>query len=155
MNPASNGLSCLAPVASKAGDSLRNGDILASTGHIVMIESVGSDPFGIERLQKVSDCRTENISHKNFDFAMLHSSPTKGGVGINRSKAADYLDESSAMRSALVDYAIAACKAKFGQPSTVKPSTARLVRHKMTAECMDKPVPLEGESCVQRCVSRL
>lgn len=155
MDPANNGLSCLAPVASKRGSSLADGDILASTGHIVMIDRVGTDPFGLSRFRSAADCRADNISYKNFDFDILHSAPIKNGIGINRSRASYYLGETSGMRSAMIEYAVAACKAEFGQSSTVKPSSARLVRHKMTAECKDKQVPLERESCVRSCVASL
>ena len=92
-----------------------------------------------------------NIAFKNFDFDVLQSSPVKGGIGLDRMRASDYLPGSSSMGAAMVSYAIAACKARFGSSSTVKPSAARLVRHKLTAECMDRPVKLERESCVKSC----
>lgn len=151
MEPASNGLSCLAPVASEKSGSLKDGDILASTGHVIMIDRVGDDPFGVNRLKSVSDCVTANVSYKNFDFDVLQSSPVKGGIGLDRMRASDYLAESSSMRAAMIQYAVAACKARLGSPSTVKPTEARLVRHKLTAECKDTPVKLERESCVATC----
>lgn len=152
MNPESNGLGCMSHVKfSSSGQALKNGDILASTGHVVMIDAVPADPFGVFRIQKSSDCVTANISHRNFDFDVLQSSPSKGGVGINRMRAADYLDESSSMREALVQYAVAACKSRFGVMTSSLPSAARLVRHKETPECKDTAVKLERESCVASC----
>lgn len=152
MNPESNGLSCMSHVKfTSSSQSLRNGDILASTGHVVMIDSVSADPFGVIRIQKSSDCVAANISHRNFDFDVLQSSPSKGSVGINRMRAADYLDESGSMREALVQYGIAACKARFGIATSSLPSAARLVRHKQTSECKDTAVKLERESCVASC----
>lgn len=152
MEPASNGLSCLAPVVSDKTGPIKDGDILASTGHVVMIDRVGADPFGINRLKSASDCVSANVSYKNFDFDVLQSSPVKGGIGIDRMRASDYLAESSSMRAALVQYGVAACKARFGSALTVKPTEARLVRHKLTAECKDTPVRLERESCVASCL---
>lgn len=149
MEPGSNGLSCLAPVSSVKDDALRDGDILASSGHIVMVDRVGRDPFGVARLRSLSDCVTANVSVRNFDFDVLQSSPVKNGIGIDRIRASDYF--SGSMEAALLAYGVAACKAQFGRPSTVKPADARLVRHKMTPECLDRPVKLEHESCVQSC----
>lgn len=151
MDPAANGLSCLAPVPSVKDDSLRDGDILASSGHVVMVDRVGEDPFGIAGLKSASECVTSKISVSRFDFDILQSSPVKEGIGIDRMRASAYLPGSSSMKDAMVSYAVAACKAKFGSPSTVKPSAARLVRHKLTAECMDRPVALARESCVRAC----
>lgn len=152
MNPASNGLSCMAPVSSTKSGTLQDGDILASTGHIVMIDQVGEDPFGTARLKGISECKSSNISYKNFDFDVLQSAPVKGGVGIDRMRASVYLAESSSMAEALVEYAVADCKARFGSASTVKPAPARLVRHKQTAECKDTPVRMAHESCVASCL---
>lgn len=155
MDPVPNGLSCLAPVTSTPTNGIANGDILASTGHVVMIDRVGTDPFGIARLRSAADCTSANVSHRNFDFDILHSAPIKNGVGLNRSRASYYLSESSGMRNALIEYGVAACKARFGQPSTIKPASARLVRHKMTPDCMDTPIRMERESCVRTCVASL
>lgn len=154
MDPANNGLKCFAPVPSKKDDSLRPGDILASKGHIVMVASVGSDPFGIAKTMSMSDCSAARLSFRNFDFEIMQSSPIKGGIGINRIQMADYLEDNGAdMKAGLIDYAVAACKAKFGAPGTVKPTTARLVRHSLTADCKDTAVPLEKESCVSSCLA--
>lgn len=151
MNPADNGLSCLAPVPSTKDKPLADGDILASTGHVVVIDRVGSDPFGVNRLSSASQCTAANISYRNFDFDVLQSSPVKGGIGLDRMRASAYFGESASMQAALVQYAVAACKARFGAPSTIKPAQGRLVRHKLTSECLDRVVPLARESCVQSC----
>lgn len=151
MNPKSNGLTCLAPVPAQKSDSLRNGDILASTGHIIMVDNVGKDPFGVAGIKSASGCVAANMSASKFDFDILQSAPIKGGIGINRVRAATYLSEGGAMQTAMLQYALAACKANFGAASTPLPSSARLVRHKLTADCMDKPVALANASCVATC----
>lgn len=151
MNPKSNGLTCLAPVPSQKSDSLRSGDILASTGHIIMVDNVGKDPFGVAGIKSASGCVAANMSTSKFDFDILQSAPIKGGIGINRVRAATYLGEGGSMQTAMLQYALAACKANFGTASTPLPTSARLVRHKLTSDCMDKPVALAGESCVATC----
>lgn len=151
MEPKRNGLSCLSPVPSVKDGSLRDGDILASSGHIIMVDSVGSDPFGIAGIKSLSGCISANMSASRFNFDVMHSAPIKGAIGINRIRASAYLGDSGSMRTAMLQYAVAACKANFGVPSTPLPSTARLVRHKLTPECMDRPVQLANASCVATC----
>lgn len=152
MDPVNNGLTCLSAVSSTRDSALLDGDILASSGHVVMITDVGSDPFGLSAIQKISDCTSAQMNYQRFDFSVLQSSPYKGGIGIDRAKASDYLSESTSMRSALLEYAVAACKAKFGSTSTIKPASARLVRHKLSSDCRDTAVAIEGSSCVQSCL---
>ncbi len=151
MDPKANGLTCLAPVPSRKSDSLRDGDILASAGHIIMIDSVGADPFGIAGIKSASGCIALNMSTSKFNFDIIQSAPIKGGIGINRIRASDYLAAPGSMRTAMLQYAAAACKANFEAASTPLPSTARLVRHNLTPECLDRPVALAGASCVATC----
>lgn len=150
MNPSSNGLTCLtAPKMDASG--LKSGDILAINGHVVILDVTGSDPFGLARAKSVSDCTSSKLTSSGFAFDVLQSSPVKGGIGIDRMRAPDYLADSSTMRSALVSYAVSACKVKFGQPADAIPSNGHIVRHKGTADCFDTPVPLARESCVTSC----
>lgn len=155
MNPTKNGLDCLEPVRTTPTTSLLEGDLLASTGHVVMIGHLGRDPWGIAGVDSIADCTTATISTSRFDFEVLQSAPVKGRVGIDRMRAADYLEESPTMKAALQTYAVAACKAKFGLSGIVSPSKARLVRHTGTDECIANEIPLERESCVRSCVEQL
>ena len=154
MNPASNGLSCLAPVTFTAGKNIQSGDILAVNGHVVILDVTGSDPFGLARASSVSQCTSSVLTHSGFDFDVLQSSPIKGGTGLDRMRAKDYLGSSSKMLSTMSGYAISACKVKFGQAPGSAPSSGRVVRHKRTPECLDKPVPIARESCVQSCYAK-
>jgi hypothetical protein len=149
-SPAKNGLSCFAPVASTSSAQLRAGDVIANTGHVVMVDRVGNDPFGIAGARNESDCA--NVTSKNFDFTIVQSSPSKGGIGLNRYRAADYL--SGSMRSGMEAYAKSFCRVRLGlaSPTTLaSPSYAVVIRHTGTPSCVDQRIALEGESCMRSC----
>ena len=116
-----------------------------------MVDTVGADPFGVAGIKSLSGCISANVSASRFDFDVIQSAPIKGAIGINRIRASAYLSEPGSMRTAMLQYAVAACKANFGVTSTPLPTTARLVRHKLTDECLDRPVALAGASCVSTC----
>ncbi len=157
MRPSTGGLTCFDYVRFKDADSLRPGDVAASSGHVVIIDTVGKDPFGIAHIEKEADCKTSNISTRRFNFTVLQSAPVKEGIGINRIRAADYLsgpDVSIAVP--FVEFALAACQAKTkGTTTTGKVNKGGLVRHLGTAECRASEVKLVHQECVQSCESNL
>jgi hypothetical protein len=149
-SPAKNGLSCFAPVASTPTAELRAGDVISNTGHVVMVDRVGADPFGIAGARNATDC--SNVSSKKFDFTIVQSSPSKGGIGLNRYRAADYF--SGSMRTGMEAYAKSFCRVRLGlaSPTTLAvPSQAVVIRHTGTPSCVDRRIALEGESCMQSC----
>jgi hypothetical protein len=150
IDPQLSGWKCFDRVAMLPQQSLQEGDILAVAGHVVMVDKVGSDPFGLGKINNIVNCST--ISFKDFDFTVLQSSPSKGSIGINRYVAKDYLAESDKMRVGFETYAKAACQAHFGGVAiSVSDNTVGLIRHKQTAECIDKKVELAGQSCIENC----
>lgn len=150
INPQSSGWKCFDRVSMDAQGNLSEGDILAVEGHVVMVDRVGQDPFGLAKIDKPSSCA--QISYKDFDFTVIQSSPSKGSIGINRYAARDYLSESDKMRVAFEKYGRAACQAHFsGKAVAVTDTTFGLIRHKQTPECVSKRVELAGQSCVNSC----
>jgi cell wall-associated NlpC family hydrolase len=151
MNPQTTGLTCFNHATFQGASSLRPGDILASSGHVLLIDSVGNDPFGISRFTRESDCRSENISVARFDFTLLQSAPIKGGIGIDRIRAADYLTSGS-MRTGMIQHAVNACLARTRNSSiTTRSSSAELVRHSGTSDCQDRIMKLVREECLASC----
>jgi hypothetical protein len=150
MNPGNNGFSCLAKAAFGKNLDLKAGDIVATDDHIVLVEKIGRDPLAI---RKYANC--ENITYKDFDFTITQSSPEQNAIGINRYIASEYLAQkstNSSMFSGFRDYAIAACKAyQAGKDTFISSSKMSIVRHKMTADCLQNEIPLEGESCIDSC----
>jgi hypothetical protein len=147
-----SGWKCYDTVKVTGREFIRSGDILSILGHVVMIDSVGSDPFGLQRITQVSQCA--QMDFRNFDFNVIQSSPDKGSVGINRFKARDYLAGSAGMRAAAVAYAKRACESKFdGKVKTPKTTSFNIIRHKGTAECLAPQIRLVNEACIQTCRS--
>lgn len=149
--PRRNGLDCFDFASFEGTQSLRPGDVLGSNGHVIMIEDVGTDPFGIGGLAE-SECKRENMSVSRFSFTILQSAPVKGGLGIVRMRGADYLAAGGAMLEAMLDRAVEACIAKTRDTKIVTvATTAGLVRHLGTAQCKGSPIALAKQDCLKRC----
>ncbi len=133
-------------------DSVINkGDVISVKGHTVLVDEIGTDPFGLGLIVTRADCA--KIVSNNFDFTILQSSPSKGAVGINRYVIKDYLnDGADTMRKGLIKYAKAACEARF-DAKQLRPvySDISIVRHKGTPECVGRALTIKNESCVSTC----
>ncbi|HVK62684.1 MAG TPA: hypothetical protein VM432_14090, partial [Bdellovibrionales bacterium] len=150
-NPEGNGLTCLQHASFETTSSLKPGDIVAKSGHVFLIESVGADPFGIKGFTSVDQCKLSNMSISRFDFTILQSSSSKNGIGIHRAKASAYLQGNS-MGTGLLSHAVNACKARFGSSTVVsKVSGLSVVRHSGSSDCRDTSIKIERESCVSSC----
>lgn len=153
--PEKNGLTCLEHVKFKRDDTLKAGDIISIRGHVIMVEDVGPDPFGINKIDSESACKLSNISVKNFQFTLFQSSPSKGSIGINRMPANHYLTDSGTMGAGLREHAVNACKARFSSGTIAsKSSKTSIVRHKGTPECRDTALSLVKEDCLGSCAPR-
>ena len=157
-NAKKNGLTCFEDVLAappKIDETyLAPGDIIASTGHVVMVDEIGKDPLGLHRASTLADCNDTKLNSSGFDFIVTHSSPWKGGVGINRAQARAYLEDSSAMKKGLTAFAIAQCKKLFDpkSPSTWSHTDINIVRHNGTPECLSpKRIRFNHESCIASC----
>lgn len=153
-DPRANGLTCFERASFSGNSNLRTGDVLASRGHVIMIESVGADPFGIAHLSREADCRPEKISVSAFDFTVVQSAPVKGGLGIDRYRAADYLPLEKDMAKAMIAHAVQACLAKTKHTRVItRARDASLVRHNGARGCFDSPVHLKHQECVASCAA--
>jgi hypothetical protein len=150
--PQSNHLGCLQKIAVSKDHTIQPGDVAAISGHVFMIDSIGADPFGLNKLKSSADCSTSKITSENFDFVIAQSSPSKGGTGINHYVAKDYLrTESSTFRTGFIRYAIAACRDKFGLAANLSSPDMSIIRAKKTAECLETPLQLNKQDCVDSC----
>lgn len=151
--PQQNGLTCLDHATFRGRSSLLAGDIIAIAGHVIMVADIGNDPFGIDGIDSVAKCTLGNMSISRFNFTIFQSSPSKGGIGVNRMKAREYLTSGSTMGRGMLAHAVNACKAKFQSAAIVsKSSSASVVRHLGTSECTDPvPVKLTQEECLSSC----
>jgi hypothetical protein len=152
IEPTRSGYTCMEKIAVSANDTLKAGDVVAVHGHIVIIDTVGSDPFGIKDVKTAASCSALNV--KDLDFVVAQSNPSKAGLGINRFEAKEYArsGEGGKMKDAFMAYAKAACLAKFsGKVVTPSVGTSSIVRHKLTPECMGTRIALSQQACVQSC----
>ncbi|MNK08042.1 hypothetical protein D3C87_259660 [compost metagenome] len=154
VEPQKNGLTCLNKISVTTSSTIKPGDIVAVYGHVLMVDKVGSDPFGIASARTESDC--SKITSKGFDFVVSQSSNSKNGIGINYFEARDYLPTSEKMKAGLEKYAYYACLSKVnGKTYTPNVGTLSVVRHKGTPDCVATRVKLSRESCIQSCGSFL
>lgn len=150
LEPQKNGMGCLAKITLTPKSDLTAGDIIAVPGHVLMVDSVGSDPFGIHGVKSADDC--SKLAARNFNFIVIQSSPSKNAVGMNRYQARDYLYETDKVRAGLEKYAYYACLAKINNKSyTPSLGTLSVIRHKMTPTCLGTRIKLTQESCVEGC----
>ncbi|PIS10635.1 MAG: hypothetical protein COT73_08150 [Bdellovibrio sp. CG10_big_fil_rev_8_21_14_0_10_47_8] len=151
LDPENNGMSCLRKVEMGVSGTLKPGDIAAVPGHVFMIDQVGLDPLGINSVQKEKDC--DHLTSDQFDFVIAQSSPTKGGIGINRSAAKDYLPESLKMKVGFETTARELCHAKWQNKDLfLRVDNFQISRHQMSGACLaSKPIALVGEGCVSSC----
>ncbi|UOF01960.1 NlpC/P60 family protein [Bdellovibrio reynosensis] len=152
VEPQQNGLTCLNKISVTAANTMKAGDIVAVYGHVVLIDKVGADPFGINKITRESDC--SKLTSADFDFVVAQSSPSKGAIGLNYFDARNYLPTSSKMKTGLEKYAYYTCLSKFnGKTYTPNVGTLSVVRHKGTADCVAPRVKMARESCIQSCDS--
>ena len=151
VNPKATGLTCLDYAKFSGSSSLRPGDILAKPGHVLLIDSIGTDPFGISGISRVEDCKVANMSVKRFNFTIIQSASSKNGLVAQRTVGSEYLPEAPEMMVGMLEHAVAACKAKFGATVTASSSKASLVRHTGSASCKDSEIKMARESCVASC----
>jgi hypothetical protein len=150
VEPQKNGMSCLQKITLTPKSDLKAGDIVAVPGHVLMIDSAGRDPFGTNGIKTAAECA--KLQAKDFDFAVIQSSPSKNAVGMNRYIAKDYLYEADKMRAGLEKYAYYACLAKVNNKTyTPNLGTASIIRHRMTSDCLGRRVELSHQSCVSGC----
>jgi len=149
MDPDNSGLTCLSKVTSTQ-NQFDSGTLIATAGHILMVDDVSTDPLGITRASSIAQCQTLNASH--FNFTVIQSSNSKNGVGINRFEASDYFQSDNSMTSAMIEYQRAHCQAQFSGPQAFNNARLSIVRHrKEDQRCLSPRVKLAGESCVNRC----
>lgn len=151
INAKTSGFTCFKNPEMTPVKSLVPGDIVGVNGHVVIVDRVGSDPFGLKKLNSISQCNS--LSVDQFDFSVSQSSPSKGGIGLNIYKAKDYLKESGKMSEAFIGLGKAACEAYFGQKTVATPSSSYgLLRHLGTPECISEKIQLANQSCVSQCL---
>jgi cell wall-associated NlpC family hydrolase len=150
-DPQANGLTCLDEINFLQPKNIQPGDLLVEHGHVVMIDRVGVDPFGLSQMANINDCTPGKINIANFDFVINQSSPVNGGLGMNRYLASDYFRQNQTMGLGLQNYAASLCLVKFGASAQFLSTSIAIVRHSSDSLCVDLPVALNKEECLNSC----
>lgn len=151
-DPKNNGLSCFDVQTINANNRLKAGDVIAVPGHVVLVDSVGADPFGVRDISSLNDCRLEKMDPTKFDFVVIQSSPYKNAIGISKSLARDYIPTSEKLTEGLKVHALNACRAQFKVGPVTKDPLAHIIRHKESGSCLaPKPIYFDYEACVADC----
>lgn len=150
IDPDKSNWNCYESVWVDHQSTLVPGDIGAIHGHVVMVDSVGRDPFGLSRIARPEDCQT--LDARSFDFILIQSSSSQDHMGINRYLARDYLNGDGNMATLFKSYAKQACLSKFDHlPRRVLSGSFGMIRHKRTEKCLAEPVKIQQEQCVLQC----
>lgn len=156
-------------------DFLQPGDVVAWAGHVLMVDNLGRDPFGLKDIESVKDCNNQNLKPSSFTLVMSNAvgsiidAPkdnlngvdiTKlSGVGIGVSKWP--LNQYIFRRPVeVMELAKIACYAKFGQVLPFK--STNILRHIRANElstaaddvCVarkEEQIHLEGKECLASC----
>lgn len=147
--------SCLKRTSFNSSSSIMPGDMINVAGsHIVMVDSVGPDPLGIEKYSKNKDCDSINVS--DFDFTYLHSGNVNNSYGPSRVHISKH--SGGTMWTELRKMARVMCKEKVkGNNSVVKQNSKNMFsvfRHESSnPNCIsEKRVKLKNEECVEKCI---
>jgi hypothetical protein len=96
------GNSCFVADQIARDGSLHSGDIMAWPGHTLLIDQVGTDPFGLDQLRRNGDLTSAQSCDRpslevlnNLNFTIIQSG-AMGDLPAARIKASDYVRNSSA-----------------------------------------------------------
>ncbi|MCX7674216.1 MAG: hypothetical protein N2Z70_00105 [Bdellovibrionaceae bacterium] len=159
--------SCFERVHMQAGQPpIQPGDIFSVNGHVMIVDQVGEDPFGIARLKRegrfpksAQACYGFPPPADYLNFSIIQSSAA-GDMPAMRIHAGDYVrpfrSHEGIVYNRFRDLFEAACLAEFGRPTKVKNRRgSTLIRHKGTEECRfaehERP-KLKGMECSGDCL---
>lgn len=158
--------SCFRRDALSSGSDLQSGDIVAWNGHTLMVDQVGQDPLGIERLNsqgrlnsRVScDRISEDEIASLLNFTILQSSGS-GNFPAARMKAKDYAQYADVAQDHFSNLFRMACYAQFASDRGRRfqsETATTFLRHKGDEDprCsfpQDSTPKLKNEECTRGC----
>lgn len=141
---------CFKKVNADNSDDLSAGDIIATNGHILIVDEVDSDPLGVGSIKSASGCPTQAMSKDQLDFSVIHSSVAFGGVGIHRVHVRDL--HLSQLKTGLLQLASNLCYKKFNvKKDTQKNHFIQISRHLLTTECRELEMHVTNQECLSSC----
>lgn len=160
--------SCFESPTFKKGETLQPGDLFAFYGHVLIIDKVGTDPFGIQEMKNIGyfpaeakDCYGHAPIPDFFDFTVIQSSGL-GDMPAMRIKGSQYIRPTQNVEGYLYnrfrDIYEAACIAEFGyEPPVRNRRGTNLARHKGKKDprCLfssDERPKILAEDCTGNCI---
>lgn len=161
--------SCFERVTFEPPATLQPGDLIVFPGHVMIVDLVGPDPFGFERMKQEgtfprnrSGCYGLNPRPEYLNFSVIQSAGF-GDMAAMRIHARHYIRPNRSSEGVVYnrfrDIYEAACLAYFDGKSRFKPRRgSNILRHRNTPECRfdSKNWPrLVGEECTGLCDNAL
>ena len=104
--------------------ALQPGDIFVVPGsHMVLIDSVGPDPFGLSHFQTQEECSA--MTPADWDFRILHSSSKATAVGPSRMEGSEYFLNAPEVVGPMLARALEICRRS--KPSILKSSSLKSI----------------------------
>ena len=168
LNQSTRAGGCFDAAEFKGTRSIKSGDVLAIGnsgelyGHVMTVESVGPDPWGIGRVHRLEECRPENLPYEGFDFTIIQSGSILDRLPVSRMQANQMLLASEQRtKNIFGNMAVKACKAQLGGQAIVARTLARgtygpaddaFMRHSDMAACRTAPAALAKDgACMDAC----
>ena len=146
----SNGLNCFDQITySLNSKPIQPGDIIAVSGHIMIVDQLGHNPLGIDHFTSPSQCNRKNITINQMDFSIIQSSSDFNAIGINRMHVKDTQHEK--LKNGLIDWAVYNCKKRWHSYSRFTSNDIVISRHTLAPECLEPQMYLLGQDCVSNC----
>jgi hypothetical protein len=156
--------SCLERVSFRGKNTIKPGDILnVSRSHIVMIDTLGVNPLGIEGRNSKEECL--DIGVDNFNFTYIHSGAIRNSYGPSRVHSSNHIGTPGTMFNQLVELAQKTCIANLNDGGAISSHNFAgktgggnskyfsVLRHdSKNSECVEeKKTKIVGQECVASC----
>ena len=142
-------LNCFKKVNSASAKPIAPGDIIASHGHVLIVDQVSNDPLGVFQKKSRRQCALSRMSNQQFNFSAIQSSAVFNGIGINRIHIRDI--DHPQLLSGLRKLASRSCYRKFGRKSSNNRLGITILRHSLSENCRELEMKLAGQECLSSC----
>ncbi len=126
------------------------GDIIASKGHVLIVDEISDDdPLGLFKIKSSSQCHYSKISPNNFHFSVIQSSSSFNGIGINRMHIQN--TNNPPLINGLKRLASHLCYKKFKKQIPNNDLGISILRHLQNSKCTESEMYIKGQECLSSC----
>ena len=150
--PKIKNFSCLKKQTLSDDNPLQPGDIISSNTHVIIVDEVDEDPFGIQSIRQSSGCHSKNIRDSRFQFRIIQSSSNNNAVGINRMDMSGAASRMRSIQRGLKRTASRLCYSRFGVQAHRDIQEISILRHDSdNPKCREKEIHLKHQECLKFC----